>query len=244
MGSVTGSPAGSWLNNMFPLVARKSILSKANALDFNIIPLTNLTPEFPLDPWCTPCKQFRVRIKSESGIILVSLIRAKLRPVRANRRFPHPLPSHICFHQAPGQQKLHGCEKKQGCHLPASYYMRKQGTGQAAITVNTITTGCYKRPVLSFEQTKGNIWKDISMFHQKNRNTTFVKTSLNSRSSLYVCCSLSLLAFISSRSCSCSANFAWRSNKASFSFAQTNYLFSLKTATLTKKYIVVKENFC
>lgn len=128
MGSVTGSPAGAWLNSIFPLVARKSIRSKANALDFNIIPLTNLTPEFPDDPWCTPWEQFCLWQwnRKMKNVDFMDQSKKK-RPVRANRHFPHPLPCRICFHLAPAQLKPRGCEKKQGCHLPARCCLRKHG---------------------------------------------------------------------------------------------------------------------
>ena len=69
-----------------------------------------------------------------------------------------------------------------------------------------------------------NTWIDSSIFN-KNRDTTFVKTSLNSRSSLYVCCSLSLLVFISSSSCSCSPNLAQRTNKNKCLFSPKHTIF-------------------
>jgi hypothetical protein len=66
-------------------------------------------------------------VEQENGMMLTLWTREEIRPVRANRHFPHPLPCHICFHLALAQLKLHGCEKKQGCHLPARCCLRKYG---------------------------------------------------------------------------------------------------------------------
>lgn len=52
-GSMTFSPAGARLKNIFPLVARKSILSKVNSFVLHIIPLMNLKPALFEDSGCT-----------------------------------------------------------------------------------------------------------------------------------------------------------------------------------------------
>ena len=82
-----------------------------------------------------------------------------------------------------------------------------------------------------------NTWIDSSIFN-KNRDTTFVKTSLNSRSSLYVCCSLSLLVFISSSSCSCSPNLAQRTNKNKCLFSTKRTIYCRLDRLLWEKRII------